>query len=341
MWDVIAFLVALFIGYMLYFSYRNEEQEKKRSLSSSDTCSELASSTSSDSQVRNFLLMLGWSDEGEDVFKAFTEHFKSLDDISEACKKIGMEQCNLIIGIDFSASNEWQGRKSFNSCCLHKIIPGKIYNPYQKVISILGKTLEPFLVHAPIPAFGFGDTKTSDKAVFDIRTDDSNTCDGFQNVLDWYSKIAGDVRLSGKTNFAPVIRKAVDIVKSTAEYHILLIIADGQVNEKDETIDAIVEASQYPLSIIVVGVGDGPWDTMEEFDHRLPKRKFDNFRFVDYQSAIGKGNRSDTYFALQALMEIPDQYEKMKTLGYIDDSDLKLRLQNVFKPDIVSGALTA
>ena len=40
-------------------------------------------------------------------------------------------------------------------------------------------------------------------------------CAGFQSVFKAYEGIAQRVRLSGPTNFAPLIRKAIDIVKNT------------------------------------------------------------------------------------------------------------------------------
>lgn len=58
--------------------------------------------------------------------------------------------------------------------------------------------------------------------------------------------------------------------------------------QEEDTIAAIVEASSFPLSIVVVGVGDGEdgWALMREFDDKLPSRRFDNFQFVPFSETL-------------------------------------------------------
>ncbi|KAJ8546143.1 hypothetical protein K7X08_018726 [Anisodus acutangulus] len=78
----------------------------------------------------------------------------------------------------------------------------------------------------------------------------------------------------------------------------------GQLSpQKQKTVDAIVQASKFPLSITLVGVGDGPWDMMKEFDDNIPARDFDNFQ--------------ETEFARSALMEIPSQYKATMELNLL------------------------
>lgn len=97
-----------------------------------------------------------------------------------------------------------------------------------------------------IPAFGFGDLKTQCNSCFSLGTDNRG-CNGFSEVLQRYNEITPTLHLSGPTNFAPVIKEAITAVKREGGYHILVIIADGQVTSVEATRKAIVEASNYPI----------------------------------------------------------------------------------------------
>eukprot|EP01116_Phalansterium_solitarium_P017929 TRINITY_DN4567_c0_g1_i1.p1 TRINITY_DN4567_c0_g1~~TRINITY_DN4567_c0_g1_i1.p1 ORF type:complete len:290 (+),score=88.63 TRINITY_DN4567_c0_g1_i1:103-972(+) len=245
-------------------------------------------------------------------FLVIPDKYKTIDDVTEALRNAGLESSNLILGIDFTKSNEHTGRRTFQGRCMHDISPSRL-NPYQRVIEVLGKTLEPFDDDKLIPAYGFGDETTRDRQVFPLFA--SRPCNGFTEVLHRYAEIAPAVRLAGPTSFAPIIYEAINIVREARAYHILVIVADGQVTSERETIAAIVEASKYPLSIVLVGVGDGPWDQMREFDDGLPDRKFDNFQFVNFHEVITKNSDyPEAAFALAALQEIPEQYRTIRKL---------------------------
>jgi hypothetical protein len=50
------------------------------------------------------------------------------------------------------------------------------------------------------------------------------------------------------------------------KYFILLLITDGVINDLQKTIDEIVRGSSLPLSIIIVGVGQEDFSSMEVLD---------------------------------------------------------------------------
>jgi len=243
-------------------------------------------------------------------FVTFVDKYKTIEQVQQALRESGLESSNLIMGIDYTKSNESNGLRTFHRRSLH-YLSNDMLNPYQQVISIVGRTLEAFDDDKLIPCFGFGDITTKGSKVFPFLPD--RPCNGFQEVLKRYTEITPHIQLSGPTNFAPIILEAINIVKTEKDYHVLVIIADGQVNSEKETMDAIVLASKYPLSILVIGVGDGPWDQMQEFDDGLPERKFDNFQFVNFHQVMTQTN-SEAGFALAALMELPDQFKAIRAL---------------------------
>lgn len=270
----------------------------------------------------------------ERKFSKIDDNYNTLEQVTEALARAGLESSNLIVGIDFTKSNEWTGARSFNRKSLHHI--GEYQNPYEQAISIIGKTLSSFDEDNLIPCFGFGDASTHDQEVFSFYPDEMRFCNGFEEVLGRYRELVPQLRLAGPTSFAPIIEMAITIVEqSGGQYHVLLIIADGQVTrsvdttrgqlspQEKRTVDAIVKASEYPLSIVVVGVGDGPWDMMREFDDNIPARAFDNFQFVNFTDIMSRSvdrSRKEAEFALSALMEIPSQYKATLELQLLGTS---------------------
>lgn len=49
-------------------------------------------------------------------------------------------------------------------------------------------------------------------------------------------------------------------------YHCFMILTDGEIHDMPATIDLIVELSKFPVSIIIIGVGNENFEKMNVLD---------------------------------------------------------------------------
>lgn len=178
-------------------------------------------------------------------------------------------QLNLITAIDFTFSNGPPNSKS----SLHYISKdGNSLNQYQQCIYSVGSVVTKYDSTQKFTVFGFGaDVNKKTNHCFPLTFNENNmSVDGLDGILNIYKDAITKVEFSGPTFFEPVITKAtqmaIDIYNESKTYSILLILTDGMICDMKKTKNAIIEASDKPLSIIIVGVGDSDFDSMEVLD---------------------------------------------------------------------------
>lgn len=92
-----------------------------------------------------------------------------------------------------------------------------------------------------------------------------------------YKQQLPNIYFSGPSNFAPVFEKFLEFVsgidKNATKYNILLILTDGGIHDMEETIATLVKLSEYPCSIIIIGIGDEDFSDMEKLDSDKKKLK--------------------------------------------------------------------
>ncbi|XP_058103562.1 uncharacterized protein LOC131247146 [Magnolia sinica] len=204
--------------------------------------------------------------KGQLFVESFSEHDGStfLDYITSGC------ELNFMVAIDFTASN---GNPRLPDS-LHYIDPSGRLNAYQRAILDVGEVLQFYDSDKRFPAWGFG-ARPIDGPVshcFNLNgSSDQSEVEGIDGVLFAYASALHNVAFAGPTLFGPVINKAALIASHAVandqnKYFVLLIITDGVITDVQETKDALVKASDLPLSILIVGVGGADFKEMEVLD---------------------------------------------------------------------------
>ncbi|KAF2579310.1 hypothetical protein F2Q68_00004202 [Brassica cretica] len=179
-------------------------------------------------------------------------------------------ELSFMVAIDFTASN---GNPRLPDS-LHYIDPSGHLNAYQRAIVDVGEVLQFYDSDKRFPAWGFG-ARPIDSPVshcFNLNGSSSySEVDGIQGIMTSYTSALFNVSLAGPTLFGPVINSAAmiasqSLAQGSRRYYVLLIITDGVITDLQETKDALVSASDLPLSILIVGVGGADFKEMEILD---------------------------------------------------------------------------
>ena len=260
------------------------------------------------------------------------EGFTFLDYI-KAGVRIGLS-----IGIDFTGSNGHPLDKG----TLHSIKDNKP-SDYERAIKECGNILAHYDYDQLFPVYGFGaiinssDNKLASMC-FNLNFENDPDIYTIDNIIKTYHDCLKKDKLTfaGPTEFAPIINKVISkIEKNQLEYHILMILTDGVIDDLQETIDALVKGSFYPLSVIIIGIGDADFKNMEILDgDNVPlissigeKRMRDLVQFVPFN----KFQNDEKKLSNEVLEEIPRQITEYYSMNNLNPNKIKELLSETEK----------
>ena len=245
--------------------------------------------------------------------------------------------------IDFTASNG----EIFEPNSLHKQHANGALNQYEQAIMSVGRILESYAYQQKFAAFGFGGVpkylnSNSVSHCFNLNGQQDPTVQGLTSLFQSYKAAINGTSLSGPTYFSRILKVVLDYMKASMQmqmYHILLILTDGAIHDMKDTKDLIVECSDYPLSIIIVGIGDADFTNMIELDgddvilrnSRGHPTKRDIVQFVEFNEYK---NGDISLLAEEVLREVPDQIVGYMMMKGIKPQEVPLMSKNTINMNI-------
>ena len=236
------------------------------------------------------------------------EMFSFLDYI-----KSGM-QMNLITGIDFTTKN----LPYDNPSSLHYL--SNTPNLYEKSISLFGDLISYYDYDHLFPLYGMGGKKEASQEIshcFPLSPDIK--LNGVKSLLNTYKESLKKVIQGDILNLSEIINESLTNIKAEIDeginkYYIILLLVSGQCNDIKEMKDILVKASEYPVSIFIVGLGNDKYEDIavinnEEYaiiNSNGDKIKRDIIQFIPIEKTNG-----DIYeIVKEMLSEIPRQVEE-------------------------------
>ncbi|KAJ1561570.1 Copine-8 [Cladochytrium tenue] len=256
-------------------------------------------------------------------------------------------QIDLAVAVDLTASNQYPhhptslhhfpelvGRRGSALGVPQPAAQEGSMNEYQRAIVGVGQILQEYDSDKIFPMYGFGYEKPPGVR---HRCGFFGRAFGVQGLLEMYHDTVCDplLRLSGPTDFAPVIdqvsrdlEEKMRAEPSMLHYQVLLMVTDGLITDLDATLRSLTRAASLPLSIVVVGVGQEDFGTMNILDAddgddaatwRLRPDGRGSVRDIVQFVPMREVGADPFALARETLAEIPDQF-----MQYVRERGIRL-----------------
>jgi len=219
-------------------------------------------------------------------------------------------ELNVVVAIDFTGSNG-DPRKPGT---LHYLNPNvdQLRNDYEKAMASIISVMSEYDSDQMYPVLGFG-AKYGGVVRHCFQVGSKEEVHGVSGVLEAYRQVfKSGLIMSGPTVFIEAIETAAARALSAQEeaqkkgsqaYTILLIMTDGAVSDVRATAACLDRVSNAPLSVVIVGVGNADFSSMQFLDDAAKPGKRDIAQFVEFN----KHCHSSVELTSETLHEIPDQ----------------------------------
>jgi len=252
---------------------------------------------------------------------------------------------DMAIFIDYTASN--QPHTDRNS--LH-FLSAKHMNAYQRVLDAVAGIMLPYTSYTY--TFGFGakvlpTKKTSHCFSLDVDNPSGLLAENSLECLQsTYVQSLDNVILHGPTYFAPLLQKVMELAQASHQdetshkYLFCVIITDGELDDQSATCKLLSQLCVFPVSIVIVGVGSAPFNSMYTLDDDEGELGIirDIVQFVPFAKVDPEN------LAEEMLGEIPKQYvDYMMDNGILPDGTRMIppeRQDSVAEPKTTSLSAT-
>jgi len=257
-----------------------------------------------------------------------------IDYISGGCE---MHMC---IAIDFSETN---GDPKMKGTLHYQSGNNLVLNNYEHAIQSVVEVISKYDTDNRYPVWGFG-ARFAGKMQNCFQLGDDEV-DGVEGVLKHYRQVfKWGIKMSHPAVLTEAIENASAYATNSLEsaqeeggqrYTILLILTDGQMNHIEETKIALINASESPISIVILGIGVNDFTNCEDLDDFAKRDSSvrDICQFVKYRE-----HKYDTDALTRAIFnEIPEQLvdyfysNKIMPLPSLDDDEPHFDVDD-FKP---------